>query len=151
MISKQRLHSGNVRVTFAMPVGTWADSIHLVGDFNDWNPLATPLHLDEDSWSVTLDLEAGQTFEYRYLINGTEWCNDWRADYYVPNDLGGDNSVVVTLTCLDPADRFAPDMPELLTADYSDFLLTSDTIDGTLLPDYAGKRQRSSSGYAFAN
>lgn len=151
MISKQRLHTGKVLVTFTMPVGTWADSIHLVGDFNHWDTHATPLHLDEDSWSVTLELEAGKTYQYRYLINDTEWCNDWRADSYVPNDLGGDNSVVVTFTCLDPADQLHPELPSLITADYSDFLLTSYAIDGTLMPNYTGKRQRSSSSYAFAN
>jgi hypothetical protein len=31
------------------------------------------------------------------LINGSEWYNDWRADRYEPNELGGDNSVVVAL------------------------------------------------------
>ncbi len=150
MISKQRLSTGKVLVTFTMPVGTWADSIHLVGDFNNWDTHATPLHLNEDSWSVTLELEAGKTYQYRYLINDTEWCNDWRADSYAPNDLGGDNSVVVTFTCLEPSDQWQPDLLSLIAADYSDFLLTSDAIDGTLMWGHRGKHQRSSSGYAFA-
>ncbi len=150
MISKQCLHGGSVRVTFTMPVGTWADSIHLVGDFNDWNPSATPLQLREDSWSVTLDLEPNRTYQYRYLINGTEWCNDWRADSYMPNELGGDNSVVTTYVATAMPETHMPIYPELVAADYSDFLLTSAVNDGTLLPDYSGKRRRISSSYAFA-
>jgi hypothetical protein len=43
-----------------------------------------------------LELEAGKAYQYRYLVNGTDWYNDWRADHYVPNEYGGDNSVVIT-------------------------------------------------------
>lgn len=96
MIMKRMLRNGVVRVTFTMPVGIWADTIHLVGDFNNWDTLATPLRLDEQNWSVSLDLDVNKAYQYRYLINGKDWYNDWRADSYAPNNLGGDNSVVVT-------------------------------------------------------
>ncbi|NJL34832.1 MAG: glycoside hydrolase family 13 [Chloroflexaceae bacterium] len=96
MITKQLLRSGKIRVTFSMPVGIWADSIHLVGDFNNWDKAATPLRHSEQGWSVCVELEPGCSYQYRYLINGSDWCNDWRADRYMPNELGGDNSVVIT-------------------------------------------------------
>jgi 1,4-alpha-glucan branching enzyme len=98
MIVKEPGHTGKVRVTFSMPAGIWADSIHLVGDFNGWNPTATPLRLNDYNWSVSLDLDNGHAYQYRYLVNGTDWYNDWRADDYRPNELGGDNSVVVAAT-----------------------------------------------------
>jgi hypothetical protein len=45
---------------------------------------------------TTLELEAGREYQYRYLLNGNEWHNDWHADRYVSNAYGGDNSVVIT-------------------------------------------------------
>lgn len=96
MITKEFAASDKVRVTFSMPAGIWADTIHLVGDFNNWNCTATPLRLCEYGWSVSLELDAGKEYQYRYLVNGTDWYNDWRADRYEPNEFGGDNSVVMT-------------------------------------------------------
>jgi hypothetical protein len=97
MIIKEPLYKGKVRVTFSMPAGIWADTIYLVGEFNGWDRTATPLKLGEHCWSVSLELDAGQSYQYRYLVNGSDWYNDWRADRYEPNEFGGDNSVVETL------------------------------------------------------
>jgi hypothetical protein len=113
MIIKELVKSGRVRVTFSMPAGIWADTIHLVGDFNNWDQTATPLRLEDHGWCVSLELDAGKAYQYRYLINGTDWYNDWRADHYVPNEYGGDNSVVVTFVHQDiPHDisSLTPDM-----------------------------------------
>jgi 1,4-alpha-glucan branching enzyme len=96
MISKEMGSPGKVRVTFTMPAAIWAESIHLVGDFNGWSKTATPLTCEDNQWWVSLELDANRAFQYRYLINGREWYNDWRADRYEPNEFGGDNSVVVT-------------------------------------------------------
>jgi len=41
-------------------------------------------------------LSAGREYQFRYLVDGQDWYNDWQADKYVPNNFGGDNSVVVT-------------------------------------------------------
>lgn len=105
MITKKPAAAGKVRVTFAMPAAIWADTIHLVGDFNNWSTSATPLQQDDECWSVSLELEAGREYQYRYLINGVDWYNDWQADRYAPNEHGGDNSVVVTV----PVDDFMYD------------------------------------------
>ncbi len=96
MITKRPGPAGKVRVTFSLPAALWADTIYLVGDFNGWNPRATPLRATEHGWMITLELEAGRTYQYRYLVNHNEWHNDWNADGYVPNPYGGDNSVVDT-------------------------------------------------------
>jgi 1,4-alpha-glucan branching enzyme len=97
MIRKKPLGNGQVAVTFEMPSSIWADSIYLVGDFNDWNKQAHPLkqrHSD-GAWDITLTLEAGKTYRFRYLINQTDWQNDWQADGYVPNPYGSEDSIVV--------------------------------------------------------
>jgi 1,4-alpha-glucan branching enzyme len=86
-----------VRVTFGVPSTLWADQIHLVGDFNNWNPYSLPLeHSLHSGWRVSVELKRGRTYQYRFLVDKTRWCNDWNADCYIPNPFGGDNSAVET-------------------------------------------------------
>ena len=69
--------------------------LHLVGDFNNWSVTETPLTRAADgSWSVTLTLESGRKYEYRYYADGQVWHNDWSADAYTPNTFGSENSIV---------------------------------------------------------
>lgn len=85
------------KVTFYTPAAIEAETIHLVGDFNDWDEQATPMEaLKDGRFKATLDLDAGREYQFRYLVNATEWHNDWEADKYVPNPFIGDNSVVMT-------------------------------------------------------
>lgn len=71
---------GHIQVTLELPSSIWADRIYLVGEFNNWNPRATPLHCARSGvWRVTLDLPAGRRYEFRYLIDG-RWCTDQHAD-----------------------------------------------------------------------
>jgi len=74
-----------------------AKKVALVGDFNEWNPSATPMKKQKDGgFSVTLNLEQGREYQFRYLLDDTIWENDWCADKYVPSAVGdADNSVVV--------------------------------------------------------
>ena len=41
-----------------------------------------------------VDLEAGRTCRFRYLLDGQRGDNDWAADACLPNAFGGDDSVV---------------------------------------------------------
>ena len=77
--------------------GSSKQTAFLVGDFNDWDKQATPMKRMEDgSFKVTLSLRKGKKYQYRYLLNGAIWENDWKADEYVPSQFGGtDNSVVI--------------------------------------------------------
>ena len=84
------------RVTFRLPGEMWANSIYLVGDFNEWNRLSHPFQLNREGvWTITVDLEANRFYQFRYLYDGT-WINDNQADAYVRNNFGSDNFVVVT-------------------------------------------------------
>ena len=98
MLKKQVLKSKPIcKVTFTLPETIKAESAYLVGDFNGWDEKATPLKpLKNGHFSVTLELEKGREYQFRYLVNNTEWHNDWHADKYVPNPFSGDNSVVAT-------------------------------------------------------
>ena len=84
------------RVTFTLPQSFWVDTIYLVGDFNGWDRSLHPLkHDNEGKWSLTVDLEAGRAYQFRYLCD-REWMNESQADAYVHNPYGSDNFLVVT-------------------------------------------------------
>jgi 1,4-alpha-glucan branching enzyme len=85
------------KVTFKLPkeAATGAKKVTVVGDFNDWNPDAMPLKKARDgSFSITLEMECGRQYRFRYLIDATRWENDWSADRYEPNPFGGEDSVL---------------------------------------------------------
>lgn len=98
MLKKQALKTKPVcKVTFSLPAQVQGDTVFLVGDFNNWQEDVTPMKRNKDgSFSATLELDQGKEFQFRYLVNGSEWHNDWEADRYVPNPFSGDNSVVAT-------------------------------------------------------
>lgn len=72
-----------------------AESALLLGEFNDWNPDTEPMRrLKDGSFSLTLSLDTGRDYRFRYLFDGEQWANDDAADDYEPNTFGGQNSVV---------------------------------------------------------
>jgi 1,4-alpha-glucan branching enzyme len=99
---KKNSKTKNIRkVTFSVPAESagGAKEVRVVGDFNAWNIADDACKLTkkkDGSWSLTLDLETGREYQFRYLLDGTRWENDWAADKYVPapNTIE-DNSVVV--------------------------------------------------------
>jgi 1,4-alpha-glucan branching enzyme len=94
MIKKQYLKSRPVcKVTFSLSPETDADRADVVGDFTDWQP-APMDQLKNGSFKVVLELPQGKEYQFRYLLNGSEWVNEEEADRYVPNPYAGENSVV---------------------------------------------------------
>ncbi len=74
-----------------------AKRVYIVGEFNDWNIYATPMKKQKNgAFTVTLNLEKGREYQFRYLIDEMVWENDWHADRYAPTPFGDcDNSIVV--------------------------------------------------------
>lgn len=68
----------------------------LVVDFNDWQVIEMKFNKKTQSFKTKLRLPKGGIFHFRYLLNTTEWENDYQADQYLPNEFGSENSVVVT-------------------------------------------------------
>lgn len=98
MIYKQPLPDGqHVAVTFELPSTTWAERVTLVGDFNSWDTTTDEMRQSrgDGNWRITKILERGHEYQFRYLVNGRDWHNDWHADKYTANEYGTDNSVVV--------------------------------------------------------
>lgn len=97
-LRKQYLKSGLCRVTFRLPFEAAQDvrTVTLAGDFNGWDETDISLkRLKNGDFTVALDLEPGREYRFRYLVDGAKWENDWRADKYVRNPHGSEDSVVV--------------------------------------------------------
>jgi 1,4-alpha-glucan branching enzyme len=96
---RKRFVSNNqtCKVTFILPSAINADCACIVGDFTNWNQEQVPMkRLKDGTWKAEVSLDAGREYQYRYLVNGNEWHNDWEADKYAVHPFGGENSVVVT-------------------------------------------------------
>ena len=94
-IKKQFLKTKPVcKVTFTVPAAE-ADTVAVVGDFNNWEPASAGLKkLKNGNFKGTVDIEKGQSYEFRYLVDGHYW-NEEQADSYRWNEFAGaENSVL---------------------------------------------------------
>lgn len=75
-----------------------AKKINIAGDFNSWSSTDNTLTQNKDgSFSITLELDLDREYQFRYLLDGIKWENDWHADKYIPAPYSNaDNSVVET-------------------------------------------------------
>ncbi len=96
MLRKNYSKTGaSCRVTFDLPPGVNAEAASLCGEFNDWNPSAHPMgHRKDGRFSTTISLQVGETYRFRYLLDGERWENDWGADGYRPNPFGDEDSLI---------------------------------------------------------
>ena len=95
MISKSYSKTGKkCRVTFKI-AEVEAENAVLLGDFNEWNPESNPLKQRKDgSFSTSVSLEAGQSYRFRYLLDGENWINDTEADELALNRFGSKDCVL---------------------------------------------------------
>jgi 1,4-alpha-glucan branching enzyme len=68
----------------------------LVGDFNNWQAIEMKFNKKTKSFKTKVRLPKNGVFHFRYLLNEVEWENDYKADQYLPNEFGTENSVVNT-------------------------------------------------------
>lgn len=96
MLIKNYSKSGKIcRVTFKCDNPNGSESALVVGDFNNWSFHENPMKkLKNGSFSITISLEAGTSYQFRYVLDGNLWCNDVAADGHVANQYGGENSVI---------------------------------------------------------
>jgi 1,4-alpha-glucan branching enzyme len=97
MLQKQYLKKNNrCKVTFTLPQIISAETACVVGDFNNWSADATAMTRQKNGiFTATLELEKEREYQFRYLVNNTEWHNDGNADKYVANPFNEDNCVAV--------------------------------------------------------
>ena len=105
MLKKTYVKSRGVcKVTFEIPADELPhpdriEKVTVVGDFNDWDEEANTMNFVKSRkvYSAKIDLEPDESYQFRYLVNGEIWVNDWHADAYAPNEFSADNCVVHTL------------------------------------------------------
>jgi hypothetical protein len=78
-----------------MLVAPSANRVALVGEFNDWDPAATPmLRVPGGAWHVALPLNTGRHV-YAFVVDGTAWVADPQAPLAPERWFGARNSVLL--------------------------------------------------------
>ena len=91
------------KVTFTLPVEATkgAKDVRLLGDFNNWSwENGAKMKANKTAFTTAVELEAGKTYEFRYLIDNHVWENDWAADNYVSSPFSGITNSVVALEAI---------------------------------------------------
>jgi 1,4-alpha-glucan branching enzyme len=95
MIKRATLGRDEVKITFA--VSSTVGKVSVVGDFNGWSPLATPLKSRSNGTrSAAIVLPAGHTYRFRYLAEGGRFFDDDGCDAREPNGYGETHSLLQT-------------------------------------------------------
>lgn len=75
-----------------------AESASLVGDFNGWDPTAHPMKkLKSGGFSLQIELPKDASYQFRYVLNGSEFINDADADELVSAGIGDAQNGVIKL------------------------------------------------------
>lgn len=87
----------SVKFEISAEAAQGAENVWLAGDFNSWSSIETPMKkMKNGSFTAKVTLETGREYQFRYLLDGKRWENDWAADKYVPAPFSDtDNSVVI--------------------------------------------------------
>lgn len=100
-VKKQYLKTKPVcKVTFQIPrqQSNSARTAQVLGDFNNWSMKAAPMNrLKSGAFSLTLDLEKGRQYQFRYLLDGKHWQNEAEADGTAPTPFADSVNSVVNL------------------------------------------------------
>lgn len=75
-----------------------AKEVKLVGEFSEWTKSPIEMKkLKNGSFKTVVNLETGKEYEFRYVIDGDRWENDWEADAYRPSAVALEENSVVSL------------------------------------------------------
>jgi 1,4-alpha-glucan branching enzyme len=86
------------KVTFVLPLylAENAKKANIVGEFNNWDTTSIRMKKVGGKFIRSVKLQANRDYQFRYLINGEVWKNDWDADALALVPFGDFyNSVVV--------------------------------------------------------
>jgi 1,4-alpha-glucan branching enzyme len=97
MIKRELLKNSNqVKLTFVLPLDRSLPRTSVVGDFNQWDPTATPLlKRSNGTASAAVTVPVGQRVRFRYYTTDGRWFNDETADAYERGDYGAEDCVVL--------------------------------------------------------
>lgn len=96
-IKKQYLKD-KCKVTFRLDkkaIGA-ATKASIVAEFNEWKIDKTPMKaLKNGDFTVTVTLDKGREYQYRYVVDGQNWVTDDAADKYVHSGIANSQNAVV--------------------------------------------------------
>ena len=86
------------KVTFKFSPQTESsiETVQVVGNFNSWGTKKKQFlkKRKDGSYSLSLNLNAQSSYEYRFLINDKEWYTDDNADQCIWNIYGSQNALI---------------------------------------------------------
>ncbi len=92
---------GKVRVTFSVPAIYCKDCLYLVGWFDEWDESVYRMECTpEGDWSLTLELDPGCEYQYRFRTADGSWLPDPSAPT-PPAQFGTNASFVISTTSRD--------------------------------------------------
>jgi predicted flap endonuclease-1-like 5' DNA nuclease len=103
----KKVSGSNYKVTFTYESKT-AKIVQLLGDFNGWDSKSSAMKSAKGKFTSELTLAANASYQFRYLIDGTQWDNDSAADFYVDSPFSGIQNSVVILDPIKSATKTAP-------------------------------------------
>lgn len=71
-----------------------AQSVCILGDFNQWTPDSHCLKQRKGLWSIRMTLPRGPV-HYAFIVDGKQWVMDPKALYVENDGFGQQNSVVM--------------------------------------------------------
>ena len=97
MIKKTADKNNKVKVTFSLPYSEGQAPVSVVGDFNQWDPASHKLaKRNNGTCSVSVVLEPGQRYRFRYYSEDGRWINDEAADGYEASEHASENCILLT-------------------------------------------------------
>lgn len=100
-LKKQYLKSKPVcKVTFKLDAEAAKNvsKAKLCGDFTQWDAQALPMKkLKSGEFTLTVNLEKDNEYQFRYLLDEEKWENDWEADGYVPSNVSVEENSLVSV------------------------------------------------------
>jgi 1,4-alpha-glucan branching enzyme len=94
---KRSTGKDGVKLTFTLSLQDTPHPVSVLGDFNRWDPHAHPLKKRSNGTrSVSVVVEGGGAYAFKYLADGGTWFNDIEADDFPANEYGEVNSLVRT-------------------------------------------------------
>ncbi len=98
MIKKQQVKKDKtVKVTFVIAGDDVRLPAAVLGDFNEWDPVAHPFKKRSNgTQSVTAVLPQGKKYCFRYRSADGLWFNEDEADGFEMSDVGSENCFLKT-------------------------------------------------------
>lgn len=88
-------NSDTVTVRFVLSAPQ-AASVHLAGDFNDWNGEGYELRRSApgSTWEISVPLKKNRVYTYNFILDGETWIDDPAVSTKIDDGFGGSSSLL---------------------------------------------------------